>query len=49
MLLTIRRVLLVLLSALLMLVSGCAGGLNASASEQRQAINKMRTEVLNQL
>ena len=31
------------------LVSGCAGGLNASADEQRSAIKQMRTAVLTEL
>ena len=44
-----RSVFLLWCSALLLLLSGCAGGFNASVAEQRQSINSMRTTVLSQL
>ncbi|MDX5408468.1 MAG: hypothetical protein LPK11_15700 [Chromatiaceae bacterium] len=38
-----------LLLAMVLLISGCAGGFNASVDEQRSAIKQMRNEVLAEL
>lgn len=44
-----RKILAVLSLGGILLVQGCAGGVNATAAEQRAAINQMRSDTLSQL
>ena len=44
-----QKVLALMMLAMFTLLQGCAGGVNASATEQKNAINQMRSDVLSQL